>query len=198
MKLRASSPEHDGINLQILDMLQEDCKVSLATIGERVGLSAPAVIERIRKLEEAGIIRGYAALLDGRQLGKDVTAFIGITSLESGLVESLEREIACIEDTMEVHHLTGPFDLLVKVKTESTATLERIIRRLRLIEGVTRTETMIVLSTHTERWRIPLHLEEETSEGTRGPRRTDDGPCCTVRTHRRKKSGGSDPNDCNA
>ena len=72
----AGSVELDTIDLRILDLLQENCKQSLATLGEQVHLSAPAVMERVHKMEEVGVIRGYTALLDARSLGKDVTAFI--------------------------------------------------------------------------------------------------------------------------
>src|SRR5512144_2121220 len=68
----------DDIDLHLLALLQEDCRTALARLGEQVGLSAPAVLERIKKLEAAGIIRGYCALLDAKRLGLDITAFIGV------------------------------------------------------------------------------------------------------------------------
>ena len=69
----------DSLDRHILSLLQENCKLSLNRIGERVGLSAPSVVDRIRKLEENGVIRGYTAVLDARKLGKDITAFIGVS-----------------------------------------------------------------------------------------------------------------------
>src|SRR5687767_2195675 len=70
--------ELDQIDIHLLQMLQDDCTTSLAKMGESVDLSAPSVMERIRKMEEAGIIRGYTALLDARAVGLDITAFIGV------------------------------------------------------------------------------------------------------------------------
>lgn len=149
-------PELDGTDLRILDLLQENCKRPLAAIGEKVGLSAPAVTERIHKLEQAGIITGYVALLDGRLLGLDVTAFIGVSMGHPRLIDAFEREIESVDDVLECHHVTGGHTLMLKVKTESTESLEALIDRLRSIEGVARTETMVVLSTRAERARVPL------------------------------------------
>ena len=84
MKFSRSSPELDATDQAILDLLQENCKQPLAAIGEKVGLSAPAVLDRIHKLEEAGVIRAYTALLDARRLGLDVAAFIGVSTDRPG------------------------------------------------------------------------------------------------------------------
>jgi Lrp/AsnC family leucine-responsive transcriptional regulator len=157
----------DATDLHILDLLQENCKRPLAAIGEKVGLTAPSVMERIHKLEEAGVIRSYVALLDGRALGKDVTAFIGVSTSHAKATASILRAVAQQGDVLECHHVTGGHSLMLKVKTQSTETLEHLIDWLREIDGVTRTETMVVLSTHTERTRIAL----PATEGELRPRR---------------------------
>jgi Lrp/AsnC family leucine-responsive transcriptional regulator len=164
--------ELDATDLRILDLLQENCKRPLAAIGEKVGLSAPAVTERIHKLEQAGIVTGYVALLDGRKLGLDVTAFIGVAIGHPRAIDSFEREIEGLDDVLECHHVTGQHTLMLKVKTESTETLEELIDRVRSIEGVNRTDTMVVLSTRAERPRIPL----EGADGARRPRRRPSSP----------------------
>jgi Lrp/AsnC family leucine-responsive transcriptional regulator len=146
----------DPIDRRILELLQENCKQPLAAIGEKVGLTASSVMERIHKLEDVGVIRGYAALLDARLLGKDVSAFIGVAISHPRAALAFEREMDRIDAVLECHHVTGEYTLVLKVKTESTASLERLIDRFREQEGVTRTETMVVLSTHIERVRIPL------------------------------------------
>ena len=145
------TPHPDDIDLRILGLLQEDCRTSLVRLGEQVGLSAPAILERIKKLEAAGVITGYRALLDGRQLGLDITAFIGVIISHPNLIADFERRIAALDDVLECHHVTGSYTLLLKVKTANTSTQETLIRDLRYVEGVSRTETMVVLSTHTER-----------------------------------------------
>lgn len=153
------SVELDSIDLGILDLLQENCKQSLAQIGEKVGLKAPSVLERIHKLEEVGIVQGYSALIDARLLGKDVTAFIGVSLAHPRHIEGFERELSAVPDVLESHHVTGEHTLMLKVKTRNTASLERLIGWVRCIEGVTRTETMVVLSTQREGLRVPLDLE---------------------------------------
>lgn len=152
--------ELDATDRQILELLQENCKRPLAAIGEKVGLTAPSVMERIHKLEAAGVIRAYVALLDARAVGRDVTAFIGVSISHPRAVTSFEREMEGAHEVLDCHHVTGSHTLMVKLKTENTRTLERFIDRIRSIEGVTATETMVVLSTHTERTRVSLDVAE--------------------------------------
>ena len=177
MKFSRTVLEFDATDQAILDLLQENCKQPLALIGEKVGLSAPAVLDRIHKLEEAGVIRDYVAVLDGRHLGKDVTAFIGVSVTSPRALASFEQVVEHIDEVLECHHVTGAWTLMLKVKTVDTETLEELIERIRSCEGVGRTETMVVLSTHAERSRVALsgngELESRTprrSGGTRGRR----------------------------
>ena len=78
--------------------------------------------------------------------------------------------MALLDDVLECHHVTGEHTVLLKVKTNNTATLERLIRTIRLIDGVIRTETMVVLSTHTERTQISVSAEESQQESGNGKR----------------------------
>ena len=171
MKLGQQPPEaeFDDIDLHILTLLQENCKLPLAKIGEKVGLSAPSVIDRIKKLEDQHVITGYRAVVDARRVGKDVTAFIGVSVSHPKLIGEFEREIVALNDVLECHHVTGQHTLLVKVKTANTSSLEDLISRIRSIEGVDRTETMVVLSTHTERTQITLPFD--ATAATRRSRR---------------------------
>jgi Lrp/AsnC family leucine-responsive transcriptional regulator len=160
--------ELDSVDRHILSLLQENCKLPLARIGERVGLSAPSVAERIDKLEKNGVIRGYTAVLDGRKLGKDITAFIGVFVDHPRLIAKFEKEIDRFEDVQECHHVTGQHTLLLKVKVDNTSALEDLIRKLRSLEGVSRTETSVVLSTYTEGLWLDLKEKEEVEEPERG------------------------------
>jgi Lrp/AsnC family leucine-responsive transcriptional regulator len=160
MKLDEAAPELDPTDHLILELLQENCKRPLAAIGEKVGLTAPSVLERIHKLEEAGVIRAYVALLDGKRVGKDVTAFIGVSVVSPRALAGFEQAVERMQEVLECHHVTGAYSLMLKVKADDTEGLERVIDALREIEGVTRTETMVVLSTHAERTRIPLPVHE--------------------------------------
>jgi Lrp/AsnC family leucine-responsive transcriptional regulator len=156
MKLGTEALELDSIDLQILSLLQEQGRIPLVKLGEQVGLSSPSVIERVKKLEDIGIITGYHASIDARLLGKDVTAFIGVSITHPRTIGFFEATIDALEDVLECHHVTGQHTVLLKVKTGNTSSLERLISTIRSIEGVSRTETMVVLSTHAERSTIAV------------------------------------------
>lgn len=161
----------DGIDLKILETLQEDCKIPLARVGEQVGLSAPSVIERIKKLENAGVITGYHAALDSQELGLDVTAFIGVEHGQLADIVRFEDRIGALEGVLECHHVTGQHTFLLKAKTKNTSSLESLISQIRNIPGVARTETMVVLSTHIERSRVPLPGEATLEQNGASRRR---------------------------
>ena len=167
------TPDLDTTDRAILELLQANCKQPLAAIGQKVGLSAPAVMERIHKLEEAGVVTAYVALVDARRVGRDVAAFIGVSTDHPRAIGALEREIAAIDDVLECHHVTGGHTFMVKLKAENTESLESLIERIRSLEGVSRTETMVVLSTAAERTRIALGGEPRADRAPRraaGPR----------------------------
>lgn len=171
MKLGEEHPDLDDIDRQILSLMQENCRLPLAKIGEHVGLSAPSVMERVKKLEDGGIITAYRAVLNARLLGKDITAFIGVSTGHPHAIDDFEHEIEPLEDILECHHVTGGHTFIIKAKTRNTSSLEELISRIRSIEGVVRTETMVVLSTHTERIQVPVM--EQPPVAKRGRRATD-------------------------
>lgn len=171
MKLGGDSFELDAIDLQIISTLQEHGRIPLVKLGEQVGLSAPSVIERVKKLEDGGVVTGYHASVDARRLGKDVTAFIGVSIGHPRTIGLFEQTIELLDDVLECHHITGEHTVLLKVKTCNTGTLEDLIKTIRAIDGVTRTETMVVLSTHTERTQISVGGgKEQPGEPVNGKR----------------------------
>ncbi|MFW5877285.1 MAG: Lrp/AsnC family transcriptional regulator [Myxococcota bacterium] len=154
-------PDLDSIDLSLLRELQNDAKMPLNRLGERVGLSAPSVMERIRKLEQAGVIKGYHAQVDGRQVGLDVSAFIGVSINSPSAIDVFETWVANEPEVLECHHVTGAHTLLLKVKARNTRALEQLISRIRFIQGVERTETNVVLSTHIERTAVALGASDQ-------------------------------------
>jgi Lrp/AsnC family leucine-responsive transcriptional regulator len=170
MKFGGDTPELDSIDLQILNVLQENGRIPLVKLGEQVGLSAPSVNERVKKLEDSEIIIGYHASVDARRLGKDVAAFIGVSIAHPRTIPLFEEAIAMLDDVLECHHITGEHTLMLKVKTENTSSLERLISAIRSIEGVARTETMVVLSTYSERGLIAVHANDDSPEQSNGRR----------------------------
>jgi Lrp/AsnC family transcriptional regulator, leucine-responsive regulatory protein len=140
----------DEIDLKILHILQLDGRRRLADIAEQVDLSAPAVMERVKKLESGGIIRGYQALLDSKKVGKDITAFIGVSIGNQRDMDKFARQMMKYSDVLECHHVTGDESFILKVKSANTGSLEKLLGEIRSVEGVTRTVTRVVLSTAKE------------------------------------------------
>ncbi len=146
----------DKTDLKILYILQNDGRRRLADIAEEVELSAPAVMERVKKLEATGVIRGYQALIDGKKVGKDITAFIGVSVGNQRDIDKFAAQMLRDPDVLECHHVTGEESFVLKVKAANTASLEKLLGQIRSVEGVTRTVTKVVLSTAKEGLRLDL------------------------------------------
>jgi len=140
----------DQIDLKILYILQNQGRTHLADIAKEVDLSSPAVMERVRKLESNGIIKGYQAILDPKKVGKDVTAFVGVSVAHQRYIEGFASFMARQRDVLECHHVTGEESFIVKVKTANTDSLEKLLGEIRSLEGVTGTVTKVVLSSVKE------------------------------------------------
>ena len=167
------SPTLDEIDRRLLRALQDDCRQPLTKLGELVDLSPPAVMERVRRLEARGLIRGYNAVLDARAVGLDIAAFIGVGIDHPRHIDAFEKAAEAMPAVLESHHVTGRHTLMLKVRTRDTASLHLLISALRELPGVDRTETMIVLDTKLERQTIeipPPPAEESAPARRRGPR----------------------------
>jgi Lrp/AsnC family transcriptional regulator, leucine-responsive regulatory protein len=138
----------DDVDRRILEALQADARTPLATVARTVGLSGAAVAERVRKLEQSGVIRGYTAIVDHERLGKPLTAFIRVIQAPARDPEdSAGAALAGDPDVLEVHHVAGEDCLILKVRAADPRGIEALLHRLRGRLDVTRTVTMIVLST---------------------------------------------------
>jgi Lrp/AsnC family leucine-responsive transcriptional regulator len=144
----------DPIDRKILQLLRRDGRMAHAAIAKAVGLSGPAVHDRVRKLEQRGIIAGYTAVLDPMVLDRCHVAFVMVTLSEGNEFAMDEPIIArvCEEpDVLEFHRIAGEDCYLVKVRCATNQELEQLLRRIRRIRGVARTRTTIVLSTELEK-----------------------------------------------
>lgn len=145
----------DVVDEQIVDLLQADARLTQAEIAKKVGLSQPSVADRIRKLEEQKIILGYAARVDPRKLGKDITAFIGVGIEHPKYFDGFAKRVLGLPEILECHRVAGQESYVLKVRTENTSTLDKLlVEGLRTIPGVTRTQTTIVLSSIKEDTRV--------------------------------------------
>lgn len=120
--------ELDDINRDLLDLLQTDGRMSYRELGERVGLTAPAVTERIRKLEEQGVIRGYRAVVDYDALGFPLLCIIRLNSPRGG--QGVDTLIADIPEVIEANRVTGSESHVIRARVRDTAHLEELLHRL--------------------------------------------------------------------
>lgn len=137
----------DDTDRRILGCLRENARMSASAISERVTLSVSAVIERIKKMEGAGIIRRYTTLLDPACVGRDICAYISVSLEHPKFNEGFSKSVRENPHIDECHYVTGDFDFLVKVATDSTRSLEAVLGEIKSIRGVSLTRTLVVLST---------------------------------------------------
>jgi len=139
----------DEIDKQILNILQQDARIANAEIARQVGLAPSAVLERVRKLEERGVIKGYEAKLDAAQLEYGLTAFVAVRTHEC--CDETDKFLAEIPEVLEVHDLAGDDSYFLKVRVKDTEHLSRLLReRLKNVPNVASTRTTIVLGTIKE------------------------------------------------
>ncbi len=158
----------DAIDREILDLLQADARTTQAQIARKVGLSQPSVAERVRKLEESGVVTGYVARVDPRRLGMDITAFISVDVGHPKHFEGFARRVMEMPEVLECHRVAGKESYVLKVRTQDTRSLDRLlVEELRLIQGVTRTQTTIVLASVKEETRVPASAPPPSEKGSR-------------------------------
>lgn len=136
----------DEIDVKLLAMLQADGRISQHDLAESVGLSSPATGERLRKLEDRGIIKGFTAIVDPKLLGFDVTAFIAVGIDGSRFYQDFIERVQAHPEIQECHTVTGQGSHLLKIRTGDTSTLEHLLAELQSWPGVNWTTTNIVLS----------------------------------------------------
>jgi Lrp/AsnC family leucine-responsive transcriptional regulator len=153
----------DFIDIKILEILQADGRASHSAIAEAVGLSQPSVHERVKKLEQRGVIRGYAALVDPEALGLDVLAFISVR-LSDYKPEDIANAVAEIPEVIETHHIAGEECFIVKIRCRANMDLQDILERIWNAGPVTGSKTTIAFATYKETTALPLPAAEPTRE----------------------------------
>jgi Lrp/AsnC family leucine-responsive transcriptional regulator len=140
----------DAVDRQLIDLLGANGRASYAELARQVGLSAPAVHERIGKLEAAGVIMGYRAVVDPAAVGLDVTALISV--IESDAVDDtgIEDALRAMPEVEDCWRVAGAEGYVLKVRVTDIPALEATISALNRIRGVARTRTTVVLSTKWE------------------------------------------------
>jgi Lrp/AsnC family leucine-responsive transcriptional regulator len=150
----------DDVARRIVAILLEDGRASYQAIADRVGLSRPAVMERVKRLEEAGVITGYAAQVDRARLGAPITAFVAVryASSDAELEQGAERGVRALARhpyVLEAHHVAGEDCYILKIAAPSLQDLETVLREVREPGRPVSTRTTIVLSTVFEKPGVP-------------------------------------------
>jgi Lrp/AsnC family transcriptional regulator, leucine-responsive regulatory protein len=140
----------DSVDRQLLDALRRNARATYAELARVVNLSAPAVHERVAKLEAAGVITGYHAAVAAESIGYAMNALIGIFITDSADTDELAESLAALPAVEHCWFVAGEETFVVKVRVPDVAGLESTIRALNAIKGVARTRTTVVLSTKFE------------------------------------------------
>lgn len=148
-----STDELDTIDREILRLLAGDGRATASSLAEQIGISRPAISERMEKLERNGVIRGTTVIVDPAALGKNVTAFVSARQTGSFDAKGARafRDLLRGEDVLEVHSVAGEDCYLMKVRTESISSLNDLISKLTAAPLNLSTRTTIVMETHLEK-----------------------------------------------
>lgn len=149
----------DGIDLAILEQLQSDSKITNATLAQRVGISPPSTLERVKKLEAGGVIKGYRALLEAKAVNKSIQAFVHITLRVHGAehITAFDDAVAAFDEVQGAYHTTGEEDFILRVLVTDMDQYERfIVHRLSAIPNIGRVRTSFILSPVKDETRVPL------------------------------------------
>ena len=138
----------DHIDKQIISILQTEGRDSASHIANEIGMSVPAVTDRIRKLQESEVITGFQAIVDPRKIGLDVSALITLISESSSHYTEVVDSAKNTEEVIQCFTTTGNGSHVLIVQTKNTMSLEKLLRQIQGWPGVTRTETQIILSNY--------------------------------------------------
>ena len=142
----------DSIDNKILMLLCQDGRQSASSIAEDIGLSVPATTDRIKKLQDLGVIIGFKPIIDSKKINLDITAFITVYSESSKNFEKVVLNAKDNKNIMKCYTTTGDGSHLLLVKVENTEKLEKLLRTIQSWPGVSRTQTQIVLSSYNNHY----------------------------------------------
>ena len=137
----------DIVDLKILRCLKEYSRMNATAIGEKINLSTSAVIERIKRLENDGVISQYTVLVNHEKINKDITAYMSVSLEHPKFDANFREQVRVNEEIVECHYITGEYDYILKVITASSKSLEALLNYVKSIQGVSHTKTLVVMST---------------------------------------------------
>ncbi len=146
----------DEIDIKILELLQSNSRVKRSELADKTGLSIPSVTDRLHKLENNGYIESYNTKLNRKKLGRDITAFIFVVSDSSKSYKDFIAHALQTPEVLECHSVTGDGSHILKIQTDNTSTLEKLLSKIQSWKGVHSTRTSIVLSSHKESFYVEI------------------------------------------
>lgn len=147
--IQSPQMELDEADHKILRELQRDARISFKTIAQKVGVSEATVFVRVRKMQERGVIRSFSAIIDPKAVGKDLTAIVLVRANPKAFPGTLDA-LKKFDDIYEIYDVTGEYYSILKIRTSGTEDLGRIMDAIGTIDGISGTETIIVLRTVKE------------------------------------------------
>lgn len=154
----------DTLNFKVAVYLMRHGRATWTTLGHQLGLSGPAVAERVHRLEAQGIIRGYAALVDPSAVGANLTAFVTVTLERPEHRAAFLARVGQLVEIQECHHIAGEDDYLLKIRCSGTRALDQVISQdIKGLPGILRTRTTIALDTLKETPVLPVYADLTTS-----------------------------------
>ncbi|MBB1256960.1 Lrp/AsnC family transcriptional regulator, partial [Streptomyces sp. OF3] len=139
----------EQLDRQIVELLVKDGRMSYTDLGKATGLSTSAVHQRVRRLEQRGVIKGYTALIDAESVGLPMTAFISVKPFDPSAPDDIADRLADIPEIEACHSVAGDENYILKVRVATPTELENLLARVRTAAGVS-TRTTVVLSTPYE------------------------------------------------
>lgn len=154
----------DDTDIKILDILQTDAHITNLNLSREVGISPPTMLERVKRLENSGVIKKYICLIDPEKVGKDTMAFVQVSLSvhQMSSVDEFRRSIDNLDEVLECHHISGEDDFLLKVSVRSIKDYEKfVLEKLSKIKGVSKVKTNFCLSTFKYETKITIEKNED-------------------------------------
>jgi len=145
----------DDIDMKIISLLQEDCRLSFNKIAQKLGISVGTALNRVKSLEDKGVLKGYTAIVDPNKVGYGLTAVILIQA-EGKHLSNVEEEVAKINNVISVYDVTGDFDFVVIARFKDREGLNAFIKHLLTVPYIKRTVTNVALNVIKEDFRIKI------------------------------------------
>lgn len=151
----------DITDIKILELLQANSRISISEISKKVNMSLSAVSERLKKLESTDIIKQYTVILNSEYLGKELSVIMNLCLEQAGPTEDFFEFIKSEHEILECHYITGDYDYSLKIVTKNTASLERLMNKIKSYPGIKRSQTNVILSSIKNNYSVAPYTDKD-------------------------------------